>query len=105
MLKHKSFSPFNYEQIKKAIDELNKERHEFVNITELIADDKFIVIYREGNKTLAPEEDIQKHSTHPSNDMDYAEERKDLISLAKEYWFIIIPVIIFVIWVFFFKGR
>lgn len=104
-LKHKFYKPISQERIEEAVEEINKERYEFIDIESLIVEDKFVIFYREGNKTLATEKDISIHSGSKPNGgtkisyIPIQSEENDWVVLAKEYWFIAIPVTIFVIWI------
>ena len=106
-LKYKFYKPISQEKIEEAVKELNRERNEFLDIESLIGEDKFVIIYRDGNKTLAPEKDIVLHSniSNPNNLEEasfpiYENEDNDWMTLAREYWFIAIPAVGFLIWIF-----
>ena len=94
-IKHKFYSPLGKESIEKAIQEVNKERHDYLNSIPLIADDSLCIIYRETDKTIPSEEDISFHMPAQNPGMQENSEETDWFSLAREYWFITITVIIF----------
>lgn len=105
-LKHKFYKPISQEKIEEAVKEINKERHDFLDIETLIAEDKFVIFYHEGDKTLAPEKDIQIHSGLPPKPNGDAEvsyipipEENTWFALAKENWQVSIPLTLFVIWI------
>ena len=60
-IKSKTFSPYTDEEIQLAIKEISKVG-KYTNIIPMAAQDKFIIIYEEEDKTQPPVEDITRYS-------------------------------------------
>lgn len=101
------------EAVKDAMEFLNKERREYIDIIPFEVDNKILLIYKDSgsDKTNAPIEDIHKFSQSPSTNQapseehfhqpHYApEEDNSLSGLAKRYWFIVAIFIAFAAWYF-----
>lgn len=104
-LQHKFYKPLNQKRIDEAMNELKADGHEYVDIQTLGAEDKFMLIYKEKDKTEAPIEDIQQYSNNPIyaeqktytsqkpyNPETYAKSKTNIIEMITENKIIILIV-------------
>ena len=107
---HKVYSPLNQDNLEKAFSDLNRDQNEYVDLKHFEVEDKMIMIYKERDKTQPPEEDINKLNqpemqTSQNPRYNQQEENQTLLEKAKQFWFILLPLGLFIIWWFFMRAK